>query len=397
MMRPNMINKLRLLTPGPTPLPETVRLALGRDMIHHRKQEFRELMFHVQDRLRLLFGTRQVVIPLASSGTGAMTAAAGNLFHAGEKVLIIQGGKFGERWAEIAHSADLQTVILPVQWGQAVQMEEIRQILKAHPDLKGILMQLCETSTGVLMPVKDVAELAAEENLLLVVDGISGVGLSPCPMDEWQIDCLLTGSQKGLMLPPGLALISLSERAWEKAGQVTPRCFYFNLMKERENLEKGQTHFTTPVNLVFALDASLDLLLKNGLESIYLHQWALTMLARHGANAMGLDLLAKENFSWGLTAIVLPEKVQGSDLLAWMQNHYGVCMAGGQDKLKNRIVRLGHMGWVDWGDCMAGLMALANGLDQLHSFKPRPGWVEKAMLAYNAALAGKPGQSPKMN
>lgn len=391
-----MFNKLRLLTPGPTPLPEAVRLALGRDMIHHRKQEFKDLMFRVQQKLRQLFGTIQPVLPLACSGTGAMTAAVGNLFEPGQKVLVLEGGKFGQRWTEIALSADLRPVILPVEWGEAVKIDDLRALLDANPDVAGVLVQLCETSSGVLMPVREIAALAAAKNALSVVDGISGVGLSPCPMDEWGIDCLLTGSQKGLMLPPGLALLALSARAWDKARKTRPRCFYFNLEKERENLEKGQTHFTTPVNLVFALEASLDLLLKDGLESIYRHQWALTMLVRHGSAAMGLNLLAERNFAWGLTAICLPEGARGQDLLAWMQQHYGVCMAGGQDRLKNRIARLGHMGWVDWGDCMAGLLALASGLAELSAFQARQGWEEAAMRAYNAALAGEPGHMVDM-
>lgn len=382
-----MFQKTRLLTPGPTPLPEDVRLELSRDMIHHRKKDFQNLMFSVQKKLKTLFGTKNEVLPLACSGTGAMNAAALSLFSTGDKVLVVEGGKFGERWTEIVVSAGLTPVILKVEWGSAIKPEQISTMLDCHQDIKGVFIQLCETSTGVLMPVREIAEITSQREVLLIVDGISGVGISPCPMDAWKIDALLTGSQKGLMLPPGLSLLALSDRAWNKAMAISPRSFYFNLPAERLSLEKGQTHFTTPINLVFGLNASLDLLLRQGLEEVYKHQWALTMLVRQGAKAMGLKMLASENFAWGLTAIKVPEGAQGSAILAHMQEKFAVCMAGGQDRLKNRIIRFGHMGWVDWGDCMAGLCALSESLRETANFKAQENWQEKAMQAWNYALS----------
>ena len=228
-----MLNKVRLLTPGPTPLPERVRLALAHDMIHHRKSEFKAIMHRVQEQLRVLFGTQGPVLPLSCSGTGAMTAAVHGLFAPGEKVLVIEGGKFGQRWRAIAEQRGLTAVSIEVPWGQAVTPEAVRQALDADPAIRGVLVQLSETSTGVLHPVQALAQLTRSRDVLLVVDGISGVGLSPCPMDEWGLDCLLTGSQKGLMLPPGLALLALSPRAWSKAEATASGCFYFNLPKEK--------------------------------------------------------------------------------------------------------------------------------------------------------------------
>lgn len=381
-----MLNKTRLLTPGPTPLPEVVRLALAKDMIHHRKAEFSQLMLAVQEKLKILFGTSNPVLPLACSGTGAMTAAVYSLFNPGEKVLVVEAGKFGERWREIAISRNLEVISLPVEWGTAVKSEQVFNALEKNRDLAGVLMQLCETSTGTLQPVWAVSEAMQATNALLVVDGISAVGISPAPMDEWRLDCLLTGSQKGLMLPPGLALLSLSERAWKKTEKVKPGCFYFNLPKERENLKKGQTLFTSPVNLVEGLNASLDLLLNNGLEAIYAKQWALTMLTRAGAEAMGLELLAKEDFSWGVTAICLPDGLDATKILAEIQSRFGIVMAGGQDSLKGRIIRIGHMGWVDWSDCLAALAALGFTLEKLGNFSIAPGYLEKALNAYETAL-----------
>lgn len=191
-------------------------------MIHHRKSEFKAIMGRVQEKLRVLFGTQGTVLPLSCSGTGAMTAAVYGLFNPGEKVLVVEAGKFGQRWKAIAVSRGLEVVTLEVPWGRAVRPEQVEEALAADPAITGVLIQLSETSTGVLHPVREVARITRQRDVLLVVDGISAVGLSPCPLDEWGLDCLLTGSQKGLMLPPGLALLALSERAWEKAAGVTP-------------------------------------------------------------------------------------------------------------------------------------------------------------------------------
>ncbi len=389
-----MLNKTRLLTPGPTPLPERVRLALARDMIHHRKGEFSAIMGRVQEKLRRLFGTEGPVLPLSCSGTGAMTAAVYSLFTPGDRVLVVEGGKFGQRWRSIAASRGLEVTSLQVPWGEAVRPEDVVAALEADPALRGVLIQVCETSTGVFHPVREVAARMAGREQLLVADGISAVGISPCPMDDWNIDCLLTGSQKGLMLPPGLALLALSPRAWKRAEATRPGCFYFDLPRERDNVLKGQTLFTTPVNLIVGLDASLDILLENGLEAVYAKQWALTMLVRAGTRAMGLEPLAREHFAWGLTSVRLPEGVKGGDVLRVAQENYGVCMAGGQDQLKGRIVRIGHMGWVDWADALAGLYALDRGLMATGGYSAARDYLETAMAAYRAALEAGPGIVP---
>ena len=381
-----MLNKMRLLTPGPTPLPEETRLALARDMIHHRKGEFQEIMGRLQKQLQTLFGCSTPVLPLSCSGTGAMTAAVYCLFSPGETVLVAETGKFGERWSEIAESRGLEVVSLQAEWGKAASPEKIAGAVRQNPAISGVLLQLSETSTGVLNPVADIAAGLADSSALLVVDGISGVGISPCPMDAWGIDCLLTGSQKGLMLPPGLALIALSERAWEQAAKVRPGCYYFDLLRERDNLEKRQTRFTSPVNLIVGLEASLDMLLRDGLEPVYRKQWALTSLIRAGAQAMGLELMAPENYAWGITAIKMPQGIDGQKILRICQEKFGVTLAGGQDRLKGKIVRIGHMGWVDWGDCIAALCALGSALGEA-GFTARPDFAQKALGAYSDALA----------
>lgn len=383
----SILNKKRLLTPGPTPLPEEVRLMLATQMIHHRTDAFRQIMAGTQVKLGQLFCTANPVLPLSCSGTGAMTAAVTSLFNPGEKVLVIEAGKFGERWGEIARSRNLEAITLKIPWGTAPDLDRIEETLKRIPGIAGVLIQLCETSTGAMLPVKDVAGLARKSGALCIVDGISGVGVSPCPMDEWRLDCLLTGSQKGLMLPPGLALIALSASAWEKASKVTPGCYYFNLAAEKSNIKKNQTNFTTPVNLIMGLSKSLDILLEDGLSAIYRKQWALTALVREGVRAMGLKPFVETNFSWGVTAIKMPESIDAAALLNNIQEKYGIVMAGGQDSLKGKIIRLGHMGWVDWADCLAGLMAISESLKKIFAHPVNPGFEAAAMQAYSQALA----------
>ena len=387
-----MLNKKRLLTPGPTPLPEEVRLALAQDMIHHRKGQFKEIMQRVQGHLRELFGTTQPVLPLSCSGSGAMTAAVYNLFAPGEKVLVAEAGKFGERWVEIARSRGLECTVLSAPWGQAVKAEDVAAALDADPDIRGVLIQMSETSTGVLHPVREVAAITRTRNVFCVVDGISGVSLSPCPMDQWGVDCLVTGSQKGLMLPPGLALLALSARAWDKAEKTGTGCFYFDLCRERDNVLKNQTRFTTPVNLIVGLDVSLKMLLAGGLDAVYRKQWALTMFTRAAVKAMGLELLASDDFAWGITSVLLPEGVDGNEVLRLAAEKHGIYMAGGQDQLKGRIVRIGHMGWVDWADVAAGLYALERSIVDAGGYIGARNSLEQGRAVYRAAREVTPGK-----
>lgn len=391
-----MLNKLRLLTPGPTPLPEEVRLALAKDMIHHRKADFVHIMERIQPDLQYLFGTQEQVLPLSSSGTGAMYAAVSNLFAQGEKVIVVEGGKFGERWREIAQSHGLVVISLVLETGQAISTSQLQESLAKHPDASAVLVQASETSTGVLHPIHELGAVTRTLDVLLVVDGISAVGISPCPMDAWGIDCLLTGSQKGLMLPPGLSLLSLSHRAWDKVRTVQSENFYFNLLAELDKSLRNQTLFTSPVNLIQGLAVSLDLFRQTTLEAIYTKQWALTQMARVGITSLGLDLLAPTNFTWGLTAIKVPVGMDGSRILKVAAETYNVIMAGGQGELKNNIIRLGHMGHVDWSDILAGLYSLRQGIAAAGGYLASRTYLEEALHAYEQALlSGYPDYKPK--
>lgn len=387
-----MLNKPRLLTPGPTPMPERVRLVMARDMIHHRKPAFKKLLAEVQIWLQELFGTSQPVLPLAASGTGAMVAAVSNLFSPGDTVLAVEGGKFGERWAGICAAQGITVVPLKVEWGKAVTVEAVQKALEEHPEIRGVLMQISETSTGAQHPVREVAAVTRSKDVLLVADGISSVSISPCPMDEWGVDALLTGSQKGLMLPPGLALVALSCRAWKKAESIPNRDFYFNLVKERNSIAKDQTAFTPAVGLLSGLHESLLMISEaGGVDTVYRKQWALTCMARTGVRALGFELYAKEHYTWGLTSLLLPAGVRSGALLGHAAERHGVIMAAGMEHMQDSVIRIGHMGWVDWADIAAGLHALASAYTALGGHIGSRDYLEQALTAYeNALVEGYP-------
>ncbi len=382
-----MLNKPRLLTPGPTSLPDRVRLAMAKDMIHHRTPAIKALLADVQKGLQEMFGTAQPVLTLAASGTGAMTGTVSNFFAPGETVLVVEGGKFGQRWTAICKTLGVNVIPLAVEWGEAVSVEAVEQALAANPQVSGILMQVSETSTGALHPVREIAALTRKRDVLLMADGISSVSISPCPMDEWGLDALLTGSQKGLMLPPGLALAAYSERAWKKAESLPCRDYYFSLVKERDGVAKNQTAYTPATSLLYGLAESLAMIGEQGLESVYRKHWALTCMTRAGLTAQGFELLAKTRYTWGLTSLLLPAGVSSGAVLARAAEQHGVIMAAGMDHLQDRVIRIAHMGWVDWSDIAAGLYALAAAFTSLGGHIGARDYLEQALAAYENALA----------
>ncbi len=374
-----LFNKVRLLTPGPTETPDRVRLAMASPMIHHRKPEFVTALKETQVLLQTLFGTKEVVLPLACSGTGAMTAAVHNLFESNEKVLVINAGKFGERWTKIAQTHNLNVVEHCLKWGEAIEAEELEKLIDANPGISAVFIQISETSTGAQMPVKELAQVTHKKNILLIADGISAVGISPCPMDEWHVDCLLTGSQKGLMLPPGLALIALSQKAWAKAEKIKSNCFYFNLLKEKENCLKNQTLFTSPVSLILGLKEALSMLLEDGLEAIYQKQWALTQMTRTATEKLGFELAAKKHYAWGVTGLYMPKGLDSKPVVKHMYEKYGIIVTQGQAPMAAEMMRIGHMGWVDWADISAGLYALAQSMKEIYNYDIPQGFLEEAI------------------
>ena len=284
-----------LLSPGPTPIPNEVALAMSETMIHHRTPQFNQVFDEARHGLKKLFGTKSDVLMLASSGTGAMEASVANLFSPGDKVLVINGGKFGERWLNISNAYGLNPIDLKVGWGQAVKVADVEQQLKAHPDIRGVMVQASETSTTVFHPVKEIAKLTRNGPLFLV-DGVTAVGVVPLSMDEWGIDVLVTGSQKALMLPPGLGFIALSDRAWEKTKKAKLPRFYFDLNLERKNQQKGSGAFTPAVSLIFGVRASLHMLEREGLENVYARHARLCKATRAAADGFRVEA------SWRPTA-----------------------------------------------------------------------------------------------
>jgi len=352
--------KRRLFTPGPTMVPEEVLLEMAQPIIHHRSEAFGKLFGQVQEDLKYLFQTENPVLILTSSGTGAMEAAVVNLLAREDTALVIRGGKFGERWGELCDAYGVRYIAVDVEWGDAVDPEEVRNALKEHPEVKVVFVTYSETSTGVLHDVKALAEVAREADVLLVVDAISSLGAHPLPMDEWGVDVVLTGSQKGLMLPPGLAFISLSERAWEAVERSDLPKYYWDLRKARSSLSKGQTPYTPAVSLIVGLGRSLRIIREVGLEALWRRHARHAEATRKAIQALGLKLFARVP-SNVLTIVRVPDGVDGKALLKAART-YGVTFAGGQEKLSGKVVRITHLGYVDDFDAISAVAALERAL-----------------------------------
>jgi aspartate aminotransferase-like enzyme len=349
--------KQYLLSPGPTPIPNEVALAMSETMIHHRTPQFNQVFEEARQGLKTLFGTNGDVLMLASSGTGAMEAAVSNLFSPGDKVLVVNGGKFGERWSNIANAFGLEPIEIKVEWGQAVKVDEVAKQLKLHPDIHGVMIQASETSSTVLHPVKEIAKLTKNGPLFLV-DGVTAVGVLPVPLDEWGIDALVTGSQKALMLPPGLGFIALSERAWQKTKKAKLPRFYFDLNLERKNQAKGSGAFTPAVSLIFGLRASLSMMAREGFDRVYARHARMARATRAAATAMGLKLLAPDSPSPAATGIFLLPGIDADKVLDYLRDRMGVTLAEGQDQLKGKVIRIAHVGYMGAFDVITAIAAL---------------------------------------
>ncbi len=352
------MQKRYLLAPGPTAIPPEVLLKMAEPIIHHRNPMFEEVVAEVRENLKYLFGTKNEVLIFASSGTGAMEGAVTNMLSPGDKAICIRSGKFGERWANICKAYGVETVNIDLPWGDELDPAIIEKTLKEKPDIKAVYMQATETSTGARFPVKEVASIVKNyPNTILVVDGITGIGVFALPQDEWGIDVLVGGSQKALMLPPGLAFAGVSDKAWEFNKNSKIPKFYFNWQKELTNLQKNQTNFTPAISLIIGLRESLRMIKEEGLENIYKKFEVLAMATREAAKALGLKVFAK-NPSPAVTAIIAPEGIDGQAIYKTMWKKYGVTGAGGQDQLKGKIFRIATLGYADKYDVITAVAAL---------------------------------------
>ncbi|RMD82636.1 MAG: alanine--glyoxylate aminotransferase family protein [Candidatus Dadabacteria bacterium] len=353
------MRKRYLLAPGPTPVPPEVLLEMAAPIIHHRTPQFSAIFREAAEGSKRLFGTAQPVLMLAATGTGGMEAAVSNTLCRGDRVVVVRGGKFGERWAEIAETMGLEVVPIDVEWGRAVDPDQVASALERFPDTRAVLVQASETSTTVLHPVPELARLTRDRECLLIVDGITSVGVVDMPMDATGIDVLVTGSQKALMLPPGLALVALSEKAWRFNERADLPRYYFDLAKERDNLAKDTSAYTPAVSMIVGLRRVYQLIEEaGGFSEVYRRHDILARATRAGVAALGLRPLAPDSPSPAATGVWLPEGMDGGKFTKYLRDVMGVTVAGGQGKLKGKIVRLAHIGYSDAFDVIVGLTAL---------------------------------------
>ncbi|MCX5706766.1 MAG: alanine--glyoxylate aminotransferase family protein [Candidatus Omnitrophica bacterium] len=352
------MRKNYLLTPGPTPLPPQVQEAMARPIIHHRTPQFQAILKEAQEGLKYVFQTKNDVFILASSGTGAMEAALINLLSSGDTALIVQGGKFGERWTEIAKAYGINSEIIDVEWGQAVNPLDIGKKLKGNPKIKVVFTTLCETSTGVVNDIKAIGEIVKNTQAVLVVDAISGLGAVDLKTDDWSCDIVVSGSQKGLMLPPGLGFLSVSQKAWGLIENSKSPRYYLDLKKARKALEKTDTPFTPAITLIIALIEALKIIKQDGLENVFLRHRKMAEATRAAVKALGLELFAPSAGSDVVTAARVPAGIDGEKLVKTMRDTYGVTIAGGQDELKGKVIRIAHMGFIEEFDIIAGISCL---------------------------------------
>ena len=357
-----------LRIPGPTPCPPETLNELSKQMINHRGPEFKDMQTRIMKRLKTFFRTENEVYVLTTSGTGAMEAAIVNVLSPGDKVLAVSIGEFGDRFAEIAAAYGADVIRMSFEPGTEADASQIADAVKAEPAIKAVLITHNETSTGVTndVPAISRAVRAASPDILVIVDAISSLGCLPFATDAWGIDVATTASQKGFMIPPGLAFISLSPRAWAAYEKSTMPKFYFDVGKCKDYAERGQTPFTPAVSLYYGLDLALDMMEKEGLEQTNARHHAIADYTRAKVKALGLKLLAEgPQASDSVTSVVVPEGVKAAELLAMMQTDDDTVLAAGQGKLNGKIVRIGHMGIVDRADIDAAIDSLESCLGKL--------------------------------
>ena len=361
------LKKRYLMTPGPTPVPASILLSMAMPITHHRTTDFEEIVGEVRTRLQYIFSTKNEVLLFASSGTGAMESAIVNCFCAGDTVIVARNGKFGDRQKSIAETYGLKVIDLKYAWDEVVKTEDIARELAANPEVRGVIAAQSETSTGVLNPIKEIAaEVSKYEDAVMIVDSITGIGAVACETDDWGLDVVMTGSQKGLMLPPGLAAVSVSDKAWRAAERSTLPKFYFDWKKYLKSIQKNTTPFTPANTLILGLNESLKLMADEGRENLIDRHTLLAEATRQGVEAIGLKLFAPlEGRGSAVTPVWSPEEISAGDIVKIMKEDYGVTITNGQDDYKNKIFRIGHLGYFGTFDIITTLTALEMALAKL--------------------------------
>ncbi|MDY6864212.1 MAG: alanine--glyoxylate aminotransferase family protein [Thermodesulfobacteriota bacterium] len=378
------MKKTYLMTPGPTPVPPDVSLAMAAPIIHHRSTEYSEIFEEVRKDLKYLFQTENDVLIFTSSGTGAMEGAVTNMLSRGDKAIIIRGGKFGERWGEICESYGVNIIPIDVPWGKAVKPEEVASCLEADREIKAVFMQASETSTGVMYPTREIADIVKKyENTLMIVDAITGLGVFNLPADTWNLDVVVAGSQKALMLPPGLSFASISEKAWKFAETSNLPKYYFDFKKERESQKKNQNAYTPAVSLIIGLYSVLKTIKKEGLKNLFNRHINLAEATRAAICDMGLELFSVDSPTPSLTAVKIPSDVDGARVVKILREKYGIRVAGGQGDLKGKIIRIAHMGFIDEFDIISTIFALGKTLSEVGFKLDTNKGISKFMEVYN--------------
>jgi len=344
----NLISKTRMFMPGPTPyLPEAMVQALVTPM-HHRKEDFKELFRQVQAGLQQVFKTTNEVLILACSGSGGMEAAMVNTMAPGEKALLAVAGKFGERWIELADTYGIDKVVIQVPYGDSVEPAQIAAALDAHPDISAIFLQATETSTGAMMDLEGIAaQVRRRGDPVLVTDAITGLGTTPINTDEWGIDIVIGGSQKAFMLPPGVAMLSISERAWRRIEKCGRPRYYLDLRRERKAQAQGQSAYTPAVSIIQGLKSALDLILKMGVDGLVANAGLQAGATRAAILRWGMQIFPRVSGN-AVTAFVPPAGVDPSKVMKMMRDRFGVLISGGQGSMKGKILRIGHLGYFDF-------------------------------------------------
>src|SRR5262245_27546839 len=351
--------KQRLLTPGPSPVPEETLLELAKPVFFHRSAEFRQMLGEVHEELKYVFRTKNPVMTLTSSGTGGMEAAVANTLAPGDKAICLISGRWGERWRNLCKAFGAESINVTVPYGDAVSPEQLQKALADHPNAKVVFATLSETSSGVANDIAAFGKIIDKTPALFIIDSISGLGVIECRTDDWKVDLNVSGSQKALMLPPGLAFVSLSDKAMKVIeGNTARRVFYFDLIKYRDKIVKESDTPYTPANtLIRALKVSLKMIRQEGIENVWKRHAKLGAAARAGMTAMGLELLAKRPAD-GLTVPKMPPGIDSSVVVSKLDKQYGLRVANGQDDLKGKILRLAHMGYTDQFDVLAAISGI---------------------------------------
>lgn len=351
------MKKYYLITPGPTPVPPEVAAQSALPVLHHRTHEFGAVFDRVISGLKYVFQTKGDVLLFTSSGTGAMESAVVNLLSPGDKAIVASSGAFGDRWGKICAAYGAQVIWVKEEWGKPIVPEKLREALKAAPDAKAVFMTHTETSTGTVNDLKTLGGIVAETQAVSVVDAISGLGGQELRTDEWKLDVVVSGSQKGLMTAPGLSFVSVSQKAWKPVEACKNSRFYWDYRTSKKSIPNKETPYTPAVSLVAAIDTAIKMIQQDGIENVWARHRKLARAAQAGMKALGLPLFSAAPCDV-LTAGALPAGVDGGKLVNWLRDEHGVSVAGGQEHLKGKIVRLAHMGYMDHFDLIIGLTAL---------------------------------------